>query len=415
MPHQNLLDIVQKQIHTCAGDMELKPQIHKILKSPMRELHVSLPIRMDDGSMEVFDGFRIQYNDSRGPTKGGIRFHPDETLESIRALAALMTWKCALHNLPLGGAKGGVVCNPKELSENELKLLSRAYIKAIYRLIGPDRDIPAPDVYTNPRIMAWMMDEYSKISSKNEFGVITGKPLCLFGSAGREDATARGGWYAIRETAKEINLDLKNSTVAVQGYGNVGYHAAYLAKELFNCRVIAISDSKGGIWNEEGLDPEKVLAHKLNNSSVVGYPNSKTISNKELLELKVDILIPAALENVINQYNAPQIKAKIVAEMANGPLTTDADEILQNKKIRVIPDILCNGGGVIVSYFEMVQNSYMYHWDKDDVYKHLDKMMTSAYKTVFDASENYDVNMRQAAYIVAVARVIEAMELRDWI
>ncbi|HII07627.1 MAG TPA: Glu/Leu/Phe/Val dehydrogenase [Methanotrichaceae archaeon] len=415
IPNLDLLDIVRKQIKTCVGDLELEPEVERILHSPMRELKVCLTVPMDDGTIKVFDGFRVQYNDARGPTKGGIRFHPDETIETIRALAALMTWKCALHRLPLGGAKGGVVCNPKEMSQGELERLSRAYIRAIYRLIGPDVDIPAPDVYTNPRVMAWMMDEYSRMSTKNEFGVITGKPLCLFGSEGRNEATARGGWYAIREAAKDMGLDLLGATVAVQGYGNVGYNAAYLAKSLFGCKVVAASDSKGGIYSEEGLDPEEVFVHKSETGSVVGYPGTKNISNEELLELEVDVLVPAALENVITKENASRIKASIVAEMANGPTTPEADEILYERGVHLIPDILCNGGGVIVSYFEMVQNAYMYHWDLEEVRQRLDEKMTFAYHTVLDASKSYDINMRQSSYIVAVGRVVEAMKLRGWI
>jgi len=415
MSHQDLLEIVQKQILACVGDLELDPEISDVLHSPMRELRVCMTVRMDDGKIKVFEGFRVQYNDARGPTKGGIRFHPDETIETIRGLAALMTWKCALHDLPLGGAKGGIICNPKEMSQRELELLSRAYVKAIDRFIGPDRDIPAPDVYTNPKIMSWMMDEYSEISSKNEFGVITGKPLCLFGSEGRNDSTSRGGWYAIREAARGIGLNLEGATVAIQGYGNVGYNAAYLAKSLFGCKVVAASDSKGGIFREEGLDPESVFVHKSETGSVVGYPGSKNISNEELLEMDVDILIPAALENVINVVNASRIKARIVAEMANGPVTTEADEILYEKGICVIPDILCNGGGVIVSYFEMVQNAYMLRWGLEEVYRRLDEKMTFAYGTVLDASQRYGIDMRKAAYIIAVGRVVEAMKLRGWI
>jgi len=325
MTKPNLFEVAQRQLDECAKILRLDPDIHAILRVPARELHVSLPVRMDDGTIRVFQGFRVQYNDARGPTKGGIRFHPDETIDTVRALAAWMTWKCALLNLPLGGAKGGVVCNPKEMSRGELERLSRAYIQAIYRFIGPDKDIPAPDVYTNSQIMAWMMDEYSKIAGKNQFGVITGKPLSLGGSAGRNNATARGGVFILREAAKECGVDLKKATVAVQGYGNAGYYAAYLAKSLLGCKIVAISDSKGGIFTEKGLNPEQVRKHKAKTGSVINFPNTKAISNEEPLELEVDILIPAALENVITEKNASNIKAKIVAELANGPTTPEAE------------------------------------------------------------------------------------------
>jgi len=415
MAKLNPFEVAQKQLDECAKILKLDPDAHAILRVPMRELHVSLPVRMDDGTIRVFQGFRVQYNDARGPTKGGIRFHPDETIDTVRALAAWMTWKSALLDLPLGGAKGGVICNPKEMSQGELERLSRAYIQAIHQFIGPDKDIPAPDVYTNPQIMAWMMDEYSKIAGKNQFGVITGKPLSLWGSAGRGDATARGGIYILREAAKECGVDLKKASVAVQGYGNAGYYAAYLAKSLLGCKIVAVSDSKGGIFSKEGLDPEEVRKHKAKTGSVVNFPNTKAISNGDLLELEVDILIPAALENVITEKNAPNIKAKIVAELANGPTTPEADDILYKNGVHVIPDFLCNAGGVTVSYFEMVQNSYMYYWEEKEVHQRLDKKMIAAYHSVLNASQKYNINMRQAAYVVAVEQVVKAMKLRGWV
>ena len=415
MTKVNPFEVAQKQLDECARILKLDPDLHAILRVPMRELHVSLPIRMDDGSVKIFQGFRVQYNNARGPTKGGIRFHPDETIDTVRALSAWMTWKSALLDLPLGGAKGGIICNPKEMSQGELERLSRAYIQAIHQFIGPDKDIPAPDVYTNPQIMAWMMDEYSKIAGKNQFGVITGKPLSLWGSAGRGDATARGGIYILREAAKECGVDLKKASVAVQGYGNAGYYVAYLAKSLLGCKIVAVSDSKGGIFTKEGLDPEEVRKHKAKTGSVINFPNTKAISSGDLLELEVDILIPAALENVITEKNAPNIKAKIVAELANGPTTLEADDILYKNGIHVIPDFLCNAGGVTVSYFEMVQNFYMYYWEEKEVHERLDKKMTVAYHSVVNASSKYNINMRQAAYVVAVKRVVEAMKLRGWV
>lgn len=410
-----LLDDVKQHLCTCSAGLKLTPDMEAFLKMPMRELYVSLPIHMDDGSIKVFKGFRVQYNEALGPTKGGIRFHPDETMETIRALAALMTWKCALHKLPLGGAKGGVVCSPKELSHRELERLSRAYIRGVYQIIGPDRDIPAPDMYTNPQIMAWMMDEYSKLAGKNVFGAITGKPTSLGGSAGRFDATAKGGLYAIREAAKEQGMELKDATVAVQGFGNVGYHAAYLAKKLFGCKVVAISDSKGGIYAENGLDPEDVSGYKHSAGSVLDYPGTENITNKELLELDVDILIPAALENVITKENAEKVRPKILAEMANGPTIREAEEILRSNGIHIIPDILCNGGGVIVSYFEMVQNESSIQWEEEEIESRLEKKMKEAYHSVYDFAAKNNVGMRQAAYTLAVGRVVEAMQLRGWI
>ncbi len=415
MANQNPFEVAQRQLDECAKVLKLDANVHAILRVPMRELHLSLPVRMDDGTIRVFQGFRVQYNDARGPTKGGIRFHPDETIDTVRALAAWMTWKCALLDLPLGGAKGGVICNPKEMSQGELERLSRAYMQSVWQFIGPDKDIPAPDVYTNPQVMAWMMDEYSKITGKNQFGAITGKPLSLGGSAGRGDATARGGLYTVREAVKVCSIDLKEATLAVQGYGNAGYYGAYLAKSLFGCKIVAISDSKGGIFSKEGLEPEAVREHKAQTGSVINFPNTKAISNEEILELEVDILIPAALENVITEKNAPNIKAKIIAELANGPTTPEADNIIYKNNIHVIPDFLCNAGGVTVSYFEMVQNFYMYYWDEKEVRQKLDKKMTTAYHSVLDISKKYNINMRQAAYVVAVQRVVKAMKLRGWV
>lgn len=415
MEKLNPFEIAQEQLDTCAKILNLDQATHELLRRPMREIWVSLPVRMDDGSTKVFQGFRVQYNDAKGPTKGGIRFHPQETIDTVRALAAWMTWKCSLLDLPLGGGKGGVICNPKEMSQGELERLSRAYIRAIHPFIGPDKDIPAPDVYTNPQIMAWMADEYSKACGKNQFGVVTGKPLAVGGSAGRGDATARGGLYTVREAAKALGVDLKGARVAIQGFGNAGYYAAVLAQSMLGCKIVAVSDSRGGIFNEQGIDPEEAKAHKDKTGSVVELAGTSPITNEALLELDVDILIPAALENVITERNAANVKAKIVAELANGPTTPEADDILYKNGVHVIPDFLCNAGGVTVSYFEMVQNFYMYYWDETEVHERLDKKMTVAYKSVFDTSKQYEINMRQAAYVVAVKRVAEAMKLRGWV
>ena len=415
MEKNNPFDIVKQQIDRCAKISNLPASVVSILKAPMRELHVSLPVRMDDGSVKTFQGFRVQYNDARGITKGGIRFHPEETIDTVRALAAWMTWKCALLDLPLGGAKGGIICNPKEMSAGELERLSRAYVRSVFQFIGPEKDVPAPDVYTTPQIMAWMMDEYSAIAGKPQFGVITGKPLSIGGSPGRGDATARGGMYAVREAAKALGIDLSKATVAVQGYGNAGYNAARLCNELFGSRIVAVCDSRDGVYCQAGIDPEAARACKAETGSVCNLPGMKRISNKELLELDVDILIPAAIENAITEENAPNIKAKIVAELANGPTTPAADDLLFAKGIHVIPDFLCNAGGVTVSYFEMVQNFYMYSWEEAEVRERLDKRMTVAYHSVLDTSREYGINMRDAAYVLAIARVVEVMKLRGWV
>ncbi len=414
MPPTNLFEIVQAQFTRCTCDLGLDENVQELLRSPLRELQVSLPVVMDSGRLKVFRGFRVQYNDALGPTKGGVRFHPDQSLESVRALAALMTWKCALHGLPLGGAKGGVICDPKELSRKELERLSRSYMRSIFGFIGTRKDIPAPDVNTDAQVVAWMMDEYSQLAGENVFGIVTGKPLILGGSAGRKDATARGGWYSIREAAKAMGQDLKGERVAIQGYGNVGYNAARLAA-AFGCKVVAVSDSRGGILFEDGLDVEAVYRHKLQTDSVIGLSGTKNISNRELLELDVDVLIPAALEGVITAENAGRIKAKIVAEMANGPTTPEADEVLSAKGVHIIPDILCNGGGVIVSYIEMVQNFDMWSWEEEDVRRLLEKKMVQACASVQNASKESGVNMRQAAYVVAVRRLVEAMRVRGWV
>ena len=415
----NPFEVAKRQIDACADILKLSPNVTAILKTPMRELHVALPIRMDDGSVKVFQGFRVQYNDAKGPTKGGIRFHPDETIDTVRALASWMTWKCALLDLPLGGGKGGVICNPKEMSPGELERLSRAYMRAVFQFVGPERDVPAPDVYTTPQIMAWMMDEYSIISGKPQFGVITGKPLSIGGSPGRGDATARGGMYTIREAAKTLGIDLSKAKVAVQGYGNAGYHAARLCSELFGSSIVAVCDSKGGVCckvgSTVGIDPVAAYACKNQTSSVCNLPGMEPISNEEILELDVDIFIPAAIENIITEKNAGKIKAKIIAELANGPTTPEADDILYKNGVHVIPDFLCNAGGVTVSYFEMVQNFYMYTWEEGEVYERLDNKMTAAYHSVLNTSQEYKINMRQAAYVRAVERVVEAMRLRGWV
>jgi glutamate dehydrogenase (NAD(P)+) len=411
----NPFKIVQKQLDEVAQVVGLEPHVHEMLRWPKLEIQVTFPVQMDDGSVRIFRGFRVQYNDARGPAKGGIRYHPQETLDTVRALAAWMTWKTAVMDLPLGGGKGGVVCDPKHLSQGELERLSRAYVRAIAHFIGPERDVPAPDVYTNPQIMAWMMDEYSTIVGYNAPGVITGKPLPLGGSKGREDATARGGVYATREAAKVMGLDLNGATAAIQGYGNAGQYAHRLGTELLGLKVVAVSDSQGGIYNPKGLDFAPLSAWKREHGTVVGFPEAEALTNEELLELPVTVLFPAALENQITAENAPRIRARIVAELANGPTTPEADRILHDNGVYVIPDFLCNAGGVTVSYFEMVQNAYGYYWGEAEVHQRLDERMSAAFHAVHETARRYRTHNRLGAYIVAIERVVEAMRLRGWV
>ncbi|MFH0799096.1 MAG: Glu/Leu/Phe/Val dehydrogenase [Pseudomonadota bacterium] len=413
---QNPFKIAQQQLDEAAKLLGLDAGTHAALREPLRELHVSLPVKMDNGQFRVFKGFRVQYNDARGPTKGGIRFHPDETIDTVRALAAWMTWKCAVVDIPLGGGKGGVICNPKEMSPGEIERLSRQYVRQVGRIIGIDKDVPAPDVYTTPQIMAWMMDEYYWQKGYNEPGVITGKPLPLGGSKGRNDATARGGVYCVREAAKVLGIDASKATYAIQGFGNAGQYAATLMNEILGSRkLLAVSDSRGGVYNPEGIDASSVVKYKLETGKLEGFPGTKPITNEELLELNVDILFPSALENCITAQNAGNVRAKIIAELANGPTTPEADQILHKKGTFVIPDFLCNAGGVTVSYFEMVQNSYNFYWELPEVHQRLDEKMTAAFRAVHNMRESHKVHNRLAAYLVAVQRVAEAMKLRGWV
>ena len=411
----NPFAIAQAQLDEAAKVLQLDPDMHAFLRRPMREFHFSIPVRMDDGSTKTFQGFRVQYNDARGPAKGGIRFHPDETIDTVRALAAWMTWKTAVADIPLGGAKGGVVCNPRELSQGELERLSRGFMRNIARYVGLTQDSPAPDVNTNPQIMAWMLDEYETLMGHREPGVITGKPPELGGSAGRGPATAMGGMFTIREAAKLLDIDLSKATAAIQGFGNVGSFAHKLITEMFGTKVVAVSDEFGGIYNKNGLDYDVVRAHVDRTGKVINCPGTEPINNKDLLELEVDILIPAAIENQLTSLNANNINCKIVAELANGPTTPEADDILNNKGIYIIPDFLCNGGGVTVSYFEMVQNSYQFYWDESMVNERLDHKMTSAFHAVHKMAQDKKVDTRVAAYLVAVNRVAQAVRLRGWV
>jgi len=411
----NLFAIAQAQLDEAAAVLQLDPAMHAFLREPMREFHFSIPVKMDDGRTEVFRGYRVQYNDARGPNKGGLRFHPDETIDTVRALAALMTWKTAVVDIPLGGGTGGVVCDPRILSTMELERVSRGYMRNVARIVGISKDVPAPDVYTTPQIMAWMMDEYEAITGHHEPGVITGKPLPLGGSAGHGDATARGGIFTVRESAKLLNLDLNGATAAVQGYGNAGTHGHRLAVELLGMKVVALSDSRGGVYSADGIDVEAATTYKARTRSLAGLEGTQPISNEELLELDVDVLFPSALENVITSQNAAQIKARIVAELANGPTTPNADKILHENGVYVIPDFLCNAGGVTVSYFEMVQNSYQYYWEEAMVHESLDQKMTSAFHAVHEMAQRMKVNNRVAAYLVAIDKVAAAVRLRGWV
>ena len=408
----NPFEVAQEQIDRAGKKLNLDPDLLELLKHPKRELHVNFPVRMDDGRVKVFTGFRVQYNDARGPFKGGIRYHWNVSIDEVRALACWMTWKCAVMDIPYGGAKGGIICNPKEMSKAENERMTRRYASEISVIIGPEKDIPAPDVYTDGQTMSWIMDTISMHKGFTVSGVVTGKPISIGGSLGRDEATARGAVYTTREAAKRLKINLKGATVAVQGFGNAGYHYARLMQDEYGSKIVAVSDSKGGIYSEKGFDPKEVLVYKEKAGSVVGFPGTKKITNEELLELAVDILSPAALENQITSENAPRIKAKISAECANGPTTPEADDILYKKGILVIPDILANGGGVTVSYFEWVQDLANFFWTKPEVDQKLEGVMVRAFDAVWKMHEEKKVDMRQAAYMVAINRVAEAYKWR---
>jgi glutamate dehydrogenase len=413
LENTNPYDIVKQQIDRAAQLLGVDDGIVNILKKPARVLSVSFPVKMDDGSIRVFEGFRSQHNDALGPTKGGIRFHPDVTMDEVKALSMWMTFKCSVIGLPFGGGKGGVVCDPRELSKAELQRVSRGYIEAISSLIGPDKDIPAPDVYTNPQVMGWMVDSFSRLNGAFSPSVITGKPLILGGSEGRNEATARGCVYTIVEAMNDLNKPMENATVAVQGFGNAGRIAAKLLHEL-GCRIVAVSDSQGAVYDPDGLELEPLEQCK-DSGTVRQYPAPYTIELEELLELDVDILIPAAMENSITSQNAPRVKATIVAEAANGPTTPEADRILSENDVLVIPDILANAGGVTVSYFEWVQNLMNYYWKEEEVNEKLRDMMVTAYRKVVKAAKEYDTDLRTGAFIVSLQHVIEAMIARGWV
>jgi len=407
----SLFEDALKRVDEAAEKLNLDENIYRILKKPKKQVIVSIPVEMDDGTIKVFDGYRVHYNVAMGPAKGGIRFHPNVTLDEVTTLAMWMTWKCAVVNIPFGGGKGGVAVDPHKLSVKELERLTRRYTAEIIDLIGPDVDVPAPDVNTNSQVMAWIVDTYSMHMRKTVTSVVTGKPVFLGGSRGRKEATGRGIMIIAREAGRVYGLPLKNATVAVQGFGNVGSVAAKLIAAQ-GARVVALSDVNGGIYNENGIDVNAALRKVEETGTIVGLEGTTPITNEQLLELNVDFLIPAALENQITEKNAEKVKAKIIVEGANGPTTTEADRILNEKGIKVIPDILSNAGGVTVSYFEWVQDRDGYFWKESVVNDRLEEVMTDAFNDVYQMSKQHDVQMRLAAYMVAVKRVADITKAR---
>jgi Glutamate dehydrogenase/leucine dehydrogenase len=410
----NPYEIAQRQIEEAASHLQLPAHVVEFLKKPKRVLSVNFPVKMDDGTVRVFEGFRSQHNDALGPNKGGIRFHPDVTMDEVKALSMWMSFKCGVVGLPYGGGKGGVICDPRKLSKGELERVSRGFMEAIAEIVGPEKDIPAPDVYTTPEIMGWMMDTYSRLRGAFTPGVITGKPLIVGGSKGRNEATARGCVFTIEEAMRQLGKPMQGATVAIQGYGNAGRIAAKLLSEQ-GCTIVAVSDSGGAIYLPEGLPVDEIGRLKDEKGSVRYFEAANAITNEELLELEVDILIPAALENVITAANASRIKAKIVAEAANGPTTPEADKVLFEKGIVVIPDILANAGGVTVSYFEWVQNLANFYWSEEEVNSKLKVKMTESYGVVSELASKHNVPLRTAAYMVSIQRIAEAMKARGWV
>ena len=408
---QNVWQMAQAQLDDVAQLIGLDESIHAYLRVPKRVLTVSVPCEMDNRTLRVFEGYRVQHNMSRGPAKGGIRFHPDVTLDEVKALAMWMSWKCALVNIPFGGAKGGVICDPKSMSMRELENMTRRFTTEISIIIGPEKDIPAPDVYTTPQMMAWIMDTYSMQKGYSIPGVVTGKPIAIGGSLGRDKATARGCLYVTNEAMSEIGKSIDGATVAVQGYGNAGMYAAELFAEA-GYKIVAVSDSRGGVANPKGLDVAKLSAFKHETGSVSGFSGGDKVSNKEVLEYPCDVLVPAALEKVITPENAPRIRAKIVAEAANGPTMPEADDILYGNGTMVLPDILANAGGVTVSYFEWVQDLQEDFWDEEKVNDRLKRKMVRAFRDTLEKAKKHKVHMRRGAYVLAVGRVAEATAVR---
>jgi len=408
---ENSLQSMMTRFDRAADLLGIQRGVYEYLKTPVKQIVVSIPIQMDNGEINIFEGYRVIHNDILGPSKGGIRFAPDITLDEIKALAAWMTWKCAVVNIPFGGAKGGVKCDPSKLTAVELEKITRRYTANLLDILGPDRDIPGPDMNTNEQVMAWIMDTYSMHVKKTETGVVTGKPLIIGGSLGRREATGRGCMVVTLAAMEKIGMKPKNATVVIQGFGNVGSVTARLLREQ-GCRIIGISDITGAYYDAKGIDVGKAADYVQKMKNLGGYPSGERISSSELLELPCDVLVPAARENQITARNTPRIKAKIICEGANGPTTATADPILQNKGILVIPDILANAGGVTVSYFEWVQDRVGYFWSIDRVNRRLDRMMKAAFDSVYGASENYKVSLRLAAYIIAIDKVARTLLLR---
>jgi glutamate dehydrogenase (NAD(P)+) len=399
--------IAQIQFDLAAEYLKLDPGVRQILRSPKRVLEVSIPTKMDNGQVKVFTGYRVQHNVVRGPAKGGLRYHPNVTLDEVKALATWMTWKTATVNIPFGGGKGGVICDPKRMSKPELERMTRRYASEIMPLIGPEQDIPAPDVYTDSQTMAWIMDTYSMTKGYSALGVVTGKPVSIGGSEGRKEATARGVVVVLEEACKVKKMSLRGASVAIQGFGNAGSLIARLLAEK-KARIVAISDSRGGVTNPRGIDPLKAMRYKDRSGTVVGMPGTSRISNDDLLTMKCDILIPAALENVITLNNVEQLKCKIVAEAANGPTTPHADEVLARRGITLLPDILASAGGVTVSYFEWVQDLQSFFWSEAEVNAKLESVMRRAFLEVFEMARKHRTHMRTGAYVLAVGRVSDA-------
>jgi glutamate dehydrogenase/leucine dehydrogenase len=408
---KNAYEAALENFDLAAEALQLDNDVRSMIKYPERVLTVVLPVRMDNGKIHCFQGYRVQHSTSRGPAKGGIRYHPNVTLDEVKALATWMTWKCAVVNIPFGGGKGGVTCNPKEMSQTELERMTRRYASAILPLIGPAQDIPAPDVYTNSQVMAWIMDTYSMTKGYPIPGVVTGKPIALGGSLGRNEATGRGVYYTLESACEHLGIPMKGAKVVVQGFGNAGSIAAHLL-DSNQAYVIAVSDSKGCIYNADGVDIPKLMLHKEKTSSVVGFPASESITPEQLLSLDCEILIPAALENAIHGDNASNVHAKIIAEAANGPLTPEADRILEARGVFIIPDILCNAGGVTVSYFEWVQDEQHLFWEAQDVYNRLERVMKTSFNDVLKIHMTRKVGMRTAANMLGISRVAEATKLR---
>jgi glutamate dehydrogenase (NAD(P)+) len=399
--HGAVFGAMLQEFNVAARIINLEPGVWNILTHPKRQVMVSCPVQMDNGEIEVFTGYRVQYNITLGPAKGGIRYHPDVSLDEVTALAAWMTWKCAVAHIPFGGAKGGIICDPTRMSRRELEALTRRYVAEIIDLIGPEKDVPAPDVNTNDQVMAWVMDTYSMHVGHTATAVVTGKPIEMGGSLGRREATGRGVMIVTREAAKHLGVDIQRATVAVQGFGNVGSVSADLLAKI-GAKVVAVTDWKGGVYNPKGLDVQKLIDYARNHKTVEGFPGADHLTNDQLWSLDVDILIPAALENQITMENAPTIKAKIITEGANGPTTPDAHRYLHERGVFVIPDILANSGGVTTSYFEWVQDRYGYFWEEEEVNTRLEKKMCVAFDAVLQTSLKYKVDLRTSAYIVAI-------------